>query len=76
MGMSVTEINAVMQQYGITEKHIARHTGLDYRTVRKYLASGQGHFSTATAVETALRQIVQERSEIQVSPKTGHRSTA
>lgn len=68
--MSVAEVKAGLKRLGLTEKHIASKTGLDLRTVKAFLDSGKGRFSTEQAVLSAYRELVLERSEKQVSPQS------
>ncbi len=62
--MSVTEMKAGMQQFKFSEKHIASRAGVDRRTVKSYLATGETRsLATEQAIITAYRELVRERSE-------------
>lgn len=74
--MSVTDLKAEVERLGLTEKHIASKTGLDTRTIRTFLETGKGRFSTEQAIISAVRELARERSESLVSPEEPKRSTA
>jgi predicted transcriptional regulator len=74
--MSVEAMKAAMQQWKISEKHLASRTGLDRRTVKRYLETGETRsLATEQAIVDAFRELVRERSEDTVSPGEPQKAT-
>lgn len=62
--MSVTELLAGMERFKITVKHIASRSGLDRRTVKHFLESGETRsLATEAAILSAYRDLERERSQ-------------